>query len=85
MILSMIEALRQNMKTLKIVLIIYLIVLAAYDAALVLFSHSAHAVFFTDKFPIYWTLFAIVGCFLLIRIGKGIAHMFLSKNEDYYG
>lgn len=84
-LLSIIEALRRNMKALRIVLIIYLIALAIYDAALVLFSHNAHARFWTDKFPIYWTLFSIIGCFLLIKIGKGIAHLFLSKNEDYYG
>ena len=41
--------------------------------------------FWTDKFPLYWTLFAIVGCFLLIKVGKGIAHLFLSKDEDFYG
>ena len=85
MILKCIEALRRNMKTLKIVLIVYLIVIALYDAMLVLFSHSAHARFITDKVPVYWTLFAIVGCFLLIKVGKGIAHLFLSKDEDFYG
>ncbi len=73
------------MKTLKIVLIIYLIVVALYDAMLVLFSHNKHALFLTDKIPVYWTLFAIVGCFLLIKVGKGIAHLFLSKDEDFYG
>jgi hypothetical protein len=25
-----------------------------------------------------------VGCFILIKVGKGIAHLFLSKDEDYY-
>ena len=84
-LLACIEALRRNMKTLKIILIVYLVVIALYDAMLVLFSHNAHARFWTDKFPIYWTLFAIVGCFLLIKVGKGIAHLFLSKDEDFYG
>jgi len=84
-ILECIEALRRNMKTLKILLIIYLVVIALYDAMLVLFSHNAHARFLTDKFPVYWTLFSIVGCFLLIKVGKGIAHLFLSKDEDFYG
>ena len=73
------------MKTLKIVLIIYLIVVALYDAMLVLLSHSAHARFITDKIPVYWTFFAAVGCFPLIKVGKGIAHLFLSKDEDFYG
>jgi hypothetical protein len=84
-ILECIEALRRNMKTLKITLIIYLVVIALYDAILVLFSHNAHARFLTDKIPVYWTLFSIVGCFLLIKVGKGIAHLFLSKDEDFYG
>jgi hypothetical protein len=26
-----------------------------------------------------------VGCFLLIKVAKGIAHIFLSKDVDYYG
>ncbi len=85
MILKCIEALRRNMKTLKTVLIIYLVIIALYDATIVLFSHAAHARFVTDKIPVYWTLFAVVGCFLLIKVGKGIAHMFLSKDEDFYG
>jgi len=85
MILKCIEALRRNMKTLKIVLVIYLVVLALYDVMIVLFSHNAHARFWTDSFPVYWTLFAVVGCFLLIKVGKGIAHLFLSKGEDFYG
>ncbi len=73
------------MKTLKICLIVYLVIVALYDAALVLFAHNAHARFITDKIPIYWTAFAALGCFLLIKVGKFIAHLFLSKDEDFYG
>ena len=84
-LLACIETLRRNMKTLKIILIVYLIVIALYDAMLVLFSHNAHARFITDKVPVYWTLFATIGCFVLTKVGKGIAHLFLSKDEDFYG
>jgi hypothetical protein len=73
------------MKTLKIVLIVYLVIVALYDVVLIVFSYNTHARFWIDKFPVYWTLFAIVGCFLLIKVGKGIAHLFLSKDEDFYG
>jgi hypothetical protein len=82
--LKWIEALRRNMKTLKIALIIYLVIVVLYDVVLVVFSHNAHARFWIDKFPAYWTIFGIVGCFILIKVGKGIAHLFLSKDEDYY-
>jgi hypothetical protein len=37
------------------------------------------------KIYAYWAFFALAGCFLLIKISKGIAHMFLAKDEDYYG
>jgi hypothetical protein len=84
-LLAWIETLRRNMKTLKIVLIIYLVVVALYDVTLVVFSYNTHARFWIDKFPAYWTIFAAVGCFVLIKVGKGIAHLFLSKNEDFYG
>ncbi len=73
------------MKPLKIALLVYLIILVIYDVMIVFFSHNSHARFVTDKIPIYWTVFAVVGCFLLIKVGKGIAHLFLSKDEDFYG
>ena len=41
--------------------------------------------YFVDTIWAFWTLFTLVGCFVLIKFSKGIAHMFLSKDEDYYG
>jgi hypothetical protein len=83
MILRWIEALRSNMKALKRVLIGFLVVLIGYD--LLLPRDAAHAHYFIDRIPAYWTAFSVVGCFLLIKIGKGIAHLFLSKDTNYYG
>jgi hypothetical protein len=77
-----IEYLRTNMKTLKKVLIAYLAAVVLFD---VILPRDAHAHYFVDKIWGFWTLFGVVGCFLLIKVGKGIAHMFLSKNEDFYG
>lgn len=77
---DMIGTLRENLKILKIVMIVYLTVLVVFD---VLLSRE-HAHYLIDKIYAYWTVFGIVGCFLLIKFSKGIAHMFLSKNEDYY-
>ncbi|MCK7471256.1 MAG: hypothetical protein MZU95_11100 [Desulfomicrobium escambiense] len=45
--------------------------------------HDAH--YFVDKIYAFWTLFGIVGCFLLIKVAKGIAHLFLAQDEDFYG
>lgn len=83
MIVQWIEGLRRNMKTLKRVLIAFLVVVGAFDA--VLPRDAAHAHYWIDKVPVYWAAFGFVGCFILIKVGKGIAHMFLSKDEDYYG
>ena len=83
MILSWIETLRQNTKTLRKVLIVYLVCLVIYDFLLP--RDAAHAHYWIDKVYAFWTIFGIVGCFLLIKVAKGIAHLFLAKDEDFYG
>jgi uncharacterized membrane protein len=75
-----IGTLRENLRTLKIVMIVYLAVLVVFD---VLLSRE-HAHYLIDKIYAYWAIFGTIGCFLLIKFSKGIAHMFLSKNEDFY-
>lgn len=77
-----IDFLRKNMKTLKKVLIAYLVAVVIFDVVL---PRGEHTHYWIDKVFAFWTAFSIVGCFLLIKIGKGIAHLFLSKDEDYYG
>jgi hypothetical protein len=80
-IVHYIEVLRNNMKGLVRVLIVYLIALVIFDVSLS--RHDAH--YFVDKIYAFWTLFGIVGCFILIKVAKGIAHLFLAKDEDFYG
>lgn len=77
---DMIGTLRENLKTLKILMIVYLAVLVVFDV----FLSREDAHYIIDKIYAYWAIFGTVGCFLLIKFSKGIAHMFLSKNEDYY-
>jgi hypothetical protein len=81
-VLKYIEMLRKDMKMLKKVLIAYLIILVVYD---VIIHIGKHGHYFVDNVPAFWTLFGIAGCFILIKVAKGIAHTFLGKNEDYYG
>jgi hypothetical protein len=61
-------------------MIVYLAVLVVFD---VLLSRE-HAHYLIDKIYAYWSLFGIVGCFLLIKFSKGLAHLFLAKDEDFY-
>jgi hypothetical protein len=75
-----IGTLRENLKILKTVMIVYLAVLVVFD---VLLSRE-HAHYLIDKIYAYWSLFGIVGCFLLIKFSKGIAHLFLAKDEGFY-
>ncbi len=77
---DIIEFLRGNLKILKTVMIVYLAILVVFDV----FLSREHAHYLIDKIYAYWSIFGIVGCFVLIKFSKGIAHLFLAKNEDFY-
>ena len=76
----MIETLRKNLKTLKTVMIVYLALLIVFDV----FVSREHAHFLIDKIYAWWAMFGAVGCFLLVKFSKGVAHMFLGKDENFY-
>jgi len=80
-IIKIIEYLKKHISTLKVTFFTYLGILVLFDV----FLPREHAHYFVDKIYAFWTFFALAGCFLLIRISKGIAHLFLAKDEDYYG
>ena len=81
MVLNILEYLRKNAAALKKAFFLLLAALVVFDV--LLSRKDAH--FFVDSIWAYWTLFTVVGCFVLIKFAKGCAHMFLSKDEDYYG
>jgi hypothetical protein len=81
MILNILENLRRHSAALKKAFFLLLAALVVFD----IFLSRKDAHFFVDAIYAYWTLFAVVGCFMLIKFSKGIAHLFLSKDEDYYG
>ncbi|MGA3084419.1 MAG: hypothetical protein ABSE95_06445 [Thermodesulfobacteriota bacterium] len=76
-----IQYLRDHLKALKWFL--YVVMAAAIIFDILIPRHEAH--FFGDKIPVFWSVFGLVCCVLLIRIMKGIAHAVLMKKEDYYG
>jgi len=80
-IVNCIEYMKKNATRLKRVFVIGLGLLVVVD----IFLPRENAHYFVDKVYAFWTIFTLAGCFLLIKISKGIAHLFLAKDEDYYG
>jgi hypothetical protein len=80
-IVAFIDSLMKKGATVKKVFFIGLGLLVILD----IFIPRGNAHYFVDKIYAFWTFFALVGCFLLIKVSKGIAHLFLAKDEDYYG
>lgn len=81
-IVNMIESIMKNSSSWKKICFIALGLLVVMDAVL---PRGEEAHYFVDKIPAFWTIFTLVGCLLLIKVSKGIAHLFLGKDEDYYG
>jgi hypothetical protein len=80
-IVTFIDSLMKKGATVRKVCFVGLGLLVVFDV--VLSRENAH--YFVDKIPAFWTIFTLAGCFVLIKVSKGIAHMFLGKDEDYYG
>ncbi len=80
-LLDALSYLRRKSQTLKIAFFICLGLLVVLD--ILLPREASH--YLLDRINAFWTLFTLGGCFLLIKISKGIAHWFLAKDEDYYG
>ncbi|MEW6186140.1 MAG: hypothetical protein AB1585_10425 [Thermodesulfobacteriota bacterium] len=79
-----IQYLRDHLKALKWIL--YLVMAAAIVFSAVIPHHESHDFFMKMiGFPAFWSVFGLIGCILLIRIMKGLAHTVLEKKEDYYG
>lgn len=77
---QLIQYLRDNLATLKKIIygVMGLTVLAD------MLVPRSHPVFITDSIPGFWSAFGLVACILLIRFFKGLGHVWLMKDEDYY-
>ena len=38
-----------------------------------------------ENLPVFWTMFGVLGCLLLVIASKGILAAIVAKPEDYYG
>jgi hypothetical protein len=79
-LVKIIDYLRAKSDLLKKLFFGFLLLLVVIDVLL----PREHAHFFIDKIPAFWTLFTIIGCYLLARFSKGLAHTILGKKEDFY-
>lgn len=70
----------KNVRTLKILLYITLIVVAVAD----FFVEREHVVFLWDEIPGWSAAYGFVSCILLIIVSKFLGHVWLYKKEDYY-
>ena len=80
-LVEIIEYLRMNTGLLKKLFYLFLLVLVVLDLLL----PRGHAHFFVDKIPAFWTLFTVIGCYLLARFSKGMSHTILGKKGNFYG
>ncbi len=76
----------QRFKTVKKIFYVSLVSIILFDISIHLHILPGHISehFFGDKIWGFWALFGFIGCILMIKICKGIAHAILMKKEDYY-
>lgn len=77
---KIVSFLRDNSDTLKWIFFAYLAFAVVFD----FFADRHHAHFWADYIIGFWAIFGLIGCLGMIVICKGISHVWLMKDEDYY-
>lgn len=72
--------LRERSHILKVVFFAVLAGVVAFD--FLIERPKAH--FFGDEIIGFWSIFGLLGCLALIVVFKGLSHVWLEKEEDYY-
>jgi hypothetical protein len=62
---------------------IFKISLAAF-LLLGFFVHTEHAVFWWEEIPVFYAIYGLFGCVLIIIASKELGHFWLQRPEDYY-
>ncbi len=78
---KLIEYLRERLKTVKLVCIAVLVLLALVDILLVSKSEAHTPV---EHIPAFWSIFGFLGCAVLIVLSKWYGHLGIMTREDYY-
>ena len=80
-LLKLIQFLRDRLKTVTLVCIAVLVLLALADIFLVS-NDEAHTA--AERFPAFWSIFGFGGCVLIIILSKWFGHLGIMTREDYY-
>jgi hypothetical protein len=80
MMKTILDALNKHSAVLKGLFFAFLAGAVAFD----FFAkrHGAH--FFGDSIMGFWSVFGILACLGMIVVCKGLSHVWLEKEEDYY-
>ena len=62
----------------------FLVSILAFSVVYDLFVDRHHAEFWGDHLVGFWAVFGFVGCLVLIVFCKGLSHVWLEKDKDYY-
>jgi len=80
MVLRILNYLNEHSLMLKRVFFVLLALFVVFDFYAA--RHETH--FFGDSIIGFWSLFGVLGCLGMIIVCKGLSHVWLEKEEDYY-
>ncbi len=80
MMAQVIAWLHERTKILKGLFFAFLVFAVAFD--FIIERHDPH--FWGDSVIGFWSIFGFFGCLTLIVVFKGLSHVWLQKEEDYY-
>ena len=82
-LVRLIEYLRQRLKTVVRLCLVFLAVLILLDAIPALVDKEpAHTAL--EHWPAFWAFFGFLGCIILILLSKWFGHLGIMTREDYY-
>jgi len=80
-LVKLIQFLRDRLKTVTLICIAGLVLLALADIFLVS-NDEAHTP--AEHFPAFWSIFGFFGCVAIILLSKWFGHLGIMTREDYY-
>jgi len=80
MMVRILNYLNKRSQVLKRLFFVFLLMTVVVD----FFAKRHHAHFFGDSIIGFWSVLGILGCLGMIIFCKGLSHVWLEKEEDYY-
>jgi uncharacterized membrane protein len=74
----------KNIKKLRMLLYLSLIVVVILEFILIKHEHIELSLEHIAEFPAFHAFYGFIACVLIILVSKFIGHLWLMKEEDYY-